>query len=453
MQHNGDKVRVTCSLIDSKTHQVLNACTVTGDTADLFALQDTLAGEVVAMLPQGTRNEQAEPEVVQAAAPAGYEFYLKGRGYLVEYQKPENIAAAVKAFEQSIKASPNYAPAYAGLGEAYWQGYKANRGREWLDKAKASCEKSLSANSKLAEGHTCLGNVYRSQGKYNEALAEILQANKLDPSDTFTLLALGDTYDKLGKTTESEATFKQAIILSPNSWAAYNWLGAFYSGHARYADAAAQFQKVTEIAPDNYRGYDNLSAMRILQGHYDQAIHSLNRSIELKPSMPAYSNLGSAYFWMHRYPDAIIAFEKARSLDDRDYLNWGNLGDALYWSTNRRSESMAAYKRAIELAQAQLQVNPKDATARAFAAQYHAMLGDVRTATAEVLKAVDQAPNDPDVLFRAALVYNQFGDQRQTLDWLAKAVAANFSRTTVRDTPDFDHLKFDPAFQAIIAGA
>jgi hypothetical protein len=30
---------------------------------------------------------------------------------------------------------------------------------------------------------------------------------------------------------------------------------------------------------------------------------------------------------------------------------------------------------------------------------------------------------------------------------------ANFSRITVRDTPDFDHLKSDPAFKAIIAGA
>ena len=86
--------------------------------------------------------------------------------------------------------------------------------------------------------------------------------------------------------------------------------------------------------------------------------------------MSAYSNLGTAYFYLHRYPEAITAFEKARSLDDQDYLNWGNLGDALYWSSNRRPESAAAYKRAIELGQSRLQVNPKDATARAFVADY-----------------------------------------------------------------------------------
>jgi eukaryotic-like serine/threonine-protein kinase len=453
VQRSGDKVRVTCSLIDSKTHQVLNACTVTGNDADLFALQDTLAGEVIAMLPQPARNEQEAPEVVHAAPPAGYEFYLKGRGYLLEYQKPENIDAAIKEFEQALKVSSNYAPAYAGLGEAYWHAFNDHRGDEWLGRAKASCEKAGSIDAKLAEGHTCLSDVYRSQGKYAEALEQILTANKIDPRDDFTLIALGDTYDKLGKTSDAEATFRQATMVSPNYWAAFNWLGVFYSRHGRYSDAAAQFQKVTEIEPDNYRGYDNLSAMRILQGNYDRAIQSLNRSIELKPSMTAYSNLGSAYFWMHRYPDAITAYEKARSLDDMDYQNLGNLGDALYWSPNRRAESAAAYKQAIALAQGRLKINPKDATARAFAAQYYAMLGDQRTATTEVLQAVDQAPHDPDVLFRAALVYNQFGDQRHTLEWLQKAVAANFSRTTVRDTPDFDHLKSDPAFKAIIAGA
>ena len=52
-------------------------------------------------------------------------------------------------------------------------------------------------------------------------------------------------------------------------------------------------------------------------------------------------------------------------------------------------------------------------------------------------------------MFRAALVYNQFGDQRQTLDWLKKAVAADYSRTIVRDTPDFGHLQSDPAFKAL----
>jgi serine/threonine-protein kinase len=81
------------------------------------------------------------------------------------------------------------------------------------------------------------------------------------------------------------------------------------------------------------------------------------------------------------------------------------------------------------------------------------MLGDRRTAIAELQRALSLAPHHPDVPFRAAIVYNQLGDQQQALGWLKKAVAANFFLTTVRDTPDFDHLRSDPAFKALVPAA
>jgi serine/threonine-protein kinase len=405
------------------------------------------------MLPPETRSEQPEPSEVHAAAPAAYEFYLRGRGYLLEYQKPENIDAAIREFEQALRASPNYAPAYAGLGEAYRQGYEANRGKEWLNKATVNCENALRADSKLAEGHICLGDLYNETGRYNEAAEQFQQALAAEHDSADSLSGLAGAYKNMGNAAAAEQTYKKAVALRPQYWAVYNRLGIFYYGEARYADAAAEFQKVIELTPDNTHGYYNLGAMYILEGKYDDAIAASVHSIKLQPTMSAYSNLGTAYFYKHRYSDAVTVFEKARLLDDQDYMNWGNLGDALYWSQNRRLESATAYKRAIELGQSRLQDNPKDATTRAFVASYYAMIGDRHAATVELDTALKQAPRDPDVLFRSALVYNQLGDQSRTLDSLQKAVGANFSRTTVRDTPDFDHLKSDSGFAAIIAGA
>ena len=453
VQRAGNQVRVTCSLIDSKTHQVIRACTVTGNGDDWFALQDKLVGDVIAMLPPAFRNEQAAPTEVLAAAPAGYEAYLKGKGYLLDYQKPENIDAAIKEFQQALQLNPNYAPALAGLGEAYWQGYKNHRGNDWLDKAKVNCEKALAADPKLAAGHTCLGSVHLARGAYDQALHEVQQAIARDPSDVHTILVMADTYDKLRDYPEAERTFRRAISLSPNYWAVYNWTGAFYAAHARYASAEDMFRKASDLAPGNERALFNLGAMLLLEGRYREAIDALQRSIQLNPTMfAAYSNLGTAHFYLRQYRDAITAYDKARALDEQYFMNWGNLGDALYWSPERRPESSAAYRRAVELGQARLQINPKDGLTRAYVASYYAMLGDKHDATAELERALNLAPQDPDVLFRASLVYNQFGDDRQALDWLKKALAGNFSRTTVRDTPDFDHLKSNPAFQSIITG-
>ncbi len=453
LQHSGQKMRITCSLIDPRTHQQMDARMLTGDANDLFALEDSTVAEVFTMLPPDVRLEQPAPTEVQAASPAGYELYLKGRGYLLDYHKTENIDAAIKQFEQALKASPNYAPAYAGLGEAYWYGYKADRGKDWLDQAEVNCRKALNTDPQLADGHVCLGNLYNETGRYSEAENQFQQALKTEHDNSRALYGLALAFDKMGNTAAAEDTYKQALELRPQYWAVYNWLGTFYAGHGRYADAATNFQRVIERSPDNNRGYYNLGAMLLLEGQYEDSVKASKRSIELRPTMSAYSNLGTAYFYLHRYPDAVAAFDKARELDDQDYMNWGNLGDALYWSPNRRAEAAAAYRRAIELGRARLQVNPKDANARSYVADYSAMVGDTHTATLEIQKALDLDVKDPDILFRAALVYNQLGDQRQTLDWLKKAVAANFSRTTVRDTPDFDHLKSDPTFKAIIPGA
>jgi hypothetical protein len=63
---------------------------------------------------------------------------------------------------------------------------------------------------------------------------------------------------------------------------------------------------------------------------------------------------------------------------------------------------------------------------------------------------VELAPKDADVRFRAALVYNHFGDTGQTLSSLEKAVAAGYPPSAIRDTPDFDHLRDNHLVQALL---
>ncbi len=109
------------------------------------------------------------------------------------------------------------------------------------------------------------------------------------------------------------------------------------------------FLKATQLAPDNYRGYLALGGTYCLEGRYSDAIEALKRSVELRPNPDAYNNLGYVYTLLHRYPEAIAALEQALKIDDSDWMNWGNLGDALYWSPDRRAQASAKYRQAIRL--------------------------------------------------------------------------------------------------------
>src|SRR5208283_5317361 len=106
---------------------------------------------------------------------------------------------------------------------------------------------------------------------------------------------------------------------------------------------------------------------------------------------------------------------------DQYWINWGNLGDALYWIPSRRSEAATPYRTAISLARAKLEVNSRDANVWAGVACYYAMLDDRAQALESLQRALEIAPRDPDVMFRAAIIYNHFGDTDHCLAWLKQA--------------------------------
>jgi len=111
---------------------------------------------------------------------------------------------------------------------------------------------------------------------------------------------------------------------------------------------------------------------------------------------------------------------------------------------------MSAYRRAIERAKARLEVNPRDAGILAFTADYYAMLGQGKEAREQLAQALELTSTDADVLFRAAILHNHFGDTEKTIEYLDKAVAAGFSPTVIRDTPDFDYLKGDKRYRRLL---
>lgn len=452
LQQDGSRIRITWSLVDPRTHTQIAANTITGDAADIFGLQDNLVEEVVQKLPQAVDASQREAmQFHLGTEPATYGFYLRGRGYLEDYKHPDSLERAIAQFQSAITLDGNYAPAYAAMGLAYAAGFEwQNRGKDWLDKAKDNCERALAITPQLAEGHTCLGNVLFSTGHYDQAVQQFQGSLDLDHTSDETLRMLAAAYEKAGKPADAEQAYRKAISLRPNYWNVYNAFGTFYFNQARYSDAAAMFQKAIALAPSNYRAYSNLGAIYLLLGRYQDAVDTLKKSNDLRPSFESYGNLGATYFYMRRYQESADSLQQALKIDDKDWLNWGNLGDTLYQIPQRRTDSLAAYEKAIDLAKPRLEVNPKDSFALAFTADYYAMLNQESLARAQIAKALEIAPADADVLFRAAILTNHFGDKEKTLDYLSKSVAAGYSRTVIRDTPDFDHLKSEPRFHSLV---
>jgi serine/threonine protein kinase/tetratricopeptide (TPR) repeat protein len=454
IERSGDQVRVNYSLVDAKQHKTLRADTIDAPASDPFALEDKVADSVVAALQiELTPAERAKLTQHGTSKPGADDYYLRGQGYLQEFQEPKNVDSAIAEFNHSLEQDPTFALAYAGLGQAYWHKYQISTNADWVANAKSACERAIALRNDEAAGHDCLGLVFNGTGAHENAVKEYQKAADLQPTDDAAFRGLATAYERLNKPEAAEETFSKAISLRPGYWDNYNSLGALFRRQGKYKDAEAQFSEVIALAPDSFVGYGNLGGIYISEGDYTKALPVLEHSVAIEPTADNTSNLATLYFTLRRFADSARLYEKAVTLNGNDYAVWGNLGDAYYWSPGERSKAAPAYHSAIDLAKKQLKINPRDATALSYLAGYQSMLGQSEAATDSINRALRIAPNDPDLLFDAAVVFNQLNAPEKSLDYLEKAVAAGYAANTLLDSPNLDNLHSHSRFQKLISKA
>src|SRR5262249_30190145 len=411
MQTFGNQVRINYSLVDPLSRRQLRADTITADYSDPFSVEDRVVDSVLAKLDLELQKQERDAMRNRGTNDSeAYESYLQGRGYLQQYDRPENLDKAITAFNQALQRDKNYAAAYAGLGQTFSRKYVETHDAFWIGKAQESCERSLTLNAKQPDGHACLGQVFTNTGKYEQAVTQYQTAVNLNPTDDGNYRSLATAFQKLNNFDEAEKIFLNAIELRPNYFENYFWLGYFYLSRGRFEDAANMYQKVTALAPDSYRGYQNLGAIYVYLGRYGEAIPELERAASIRPAWRTYSNLGTAHFYRREYDAAAHGYQQAIDLDPRNYALWMNLGDTYFWKPETRPKAAEDYRRAIELCEQALSVNPKDSAALRVLGMSQAMLNAKIAALTSIAKAIEAAPADPVNLYYAALIHAQFGE-------------------------------------------
>jgi serine/threonine protein kinase/tetratricopeptide (TPR) repeat protein len=452
LQKGGESLRITYEIINPKTNQSLQSKTVTAAIDSPFDREDIIITSVLESL-----GIELEPEEKIALAnrgthrPSAYDYYMSAGVYLQDFQRLESVRNAINVLSSALEQDPEFARAYAKLGEAYWHQYQLTKETARIEEALSSCDEAVLRDEGCASGHACLGVIYTGTGKYEEAVSEFERAVSLEPTNNNAFRGLGSAYEYLGKILEAEHTYRRAIELLPQYWAGYNDLGRFYSQQGRYKEAAEQFRQVIKLTPDNFVGYSNLGGISMFEGDYEEAIQLLKRSVDLRPTSIAYSNLGTAYFFQRRFQAAIDAYEEATELDNQEWEVWGNLGDAYYWASGTRPQADSAYRKALQLGQERLRVNPRDSSLLGYMAYYYAMLDERENAQSFALKAISSGSGDPELFYSLALVFCKLGEKSQSITWLEKAIESGFSRATVQNTPLLAHALWEyPEFQSLL---
>ncbi|HEY2001303.1 MAG TPA: protein kinase, partial [Acidobacteriaceae bacterium] len=429
---------------------VLASGTVTAPVSDMFSIENQLATATATALNIPLRSEEQRALADHGTTfPEAYQYFLQGRGYLLEAFTPESFKSAQTMFKEALRIDPNYGAAKAGLGESWLYAYDNTHQTADIEEARKACNDAVLLGNAGADGHICLGRLAEQSGKAAEAVTEYQKALQLEPANDGASIGLAKSYEKLNQPDRAEAVYKQAIALRPSYWRGYDQLGGFYFRTADYAKAEQMFRTATERDPQNFRSYSNLAAALVAAGKDSDAVEALKKSIALHPTANAYSNLGTTLFKLRRFDEGAEQFRRSLQLAPDEYARWSALGDAEYYG-GHHAQSMSDYKRGVELATAQLKASPDDASILGDMAGMYSMLRDKSQAVDFMNRALTIDHTSNELMFDAALLYNQLQQTGPALEWLDKALAAGYPRSVAAAAPALDNLRSNPRYQQLM---
>ncbi len=287
----GDRVRVTCQLLNTQDGYEIWSEQYDRTLADVFTLQEEITRAIVDQT-EGVARGASSTVAPRTENRAAYHHYLKGRFYWSKRYEG-GLKAAMDEFQNAIREDPGYAPAYSGLADTlmFIGLYSLDRPRDMYERAETFIHKALSLDSRLPEAHTSLALIQLS-AYWNWAAAEneFLRAIELDP------------------------THAPAHLY-------YSWLLALAGRHWEAGVAAKRAQDIDPLSPLINSG---VAWMYYNCREYDRAIEEANKSLEVDANfLVGMYVLGLAYTMKRQYAEAAPLIERAvDAVGARAVLPW-----------------------------------------------------------------------------------------------------------------------------------
>lgn len=276
----GDKLRITAQLINVSDGYHLWSERYDREMDDVFAIQDEITMAIVdnlkVSLLGGEKTEITKRHTKDLDA---YNLYLKGRHFW-SIRTGEGFKKAIECYQHALKIDPNYAPAYAGMADAFgFLGFFSFvPPQDVFTKCKEMAKKALAIDNMLSEAHTSLA---MASGFYERNWSY------------------------------ADREFKRAIEINPNNPYAQYLYALYLIGLDRLDEAEGYIHRALALDPLSHIINMFVAFLLLYRRQYDESIKAFKRALELHPTFGmAYIHLGRAYCMKKMYKEAISAVQK-----------------------------------------------------------------------------------------------------------------------------------------------
>ncbi len=225
---------------------------------------------------------------------------------------------AADLYKGEIGRDKKNVPATVGYGMALARQFKLDAAEEYFNKALAN--DSMNASAHAGKAMVMFNRLTSSSGtviknreaSLRNAEAEVKQALSIDPGMPEGHVTLGNIYKEQGRIDEAINSYKEAIHLDPKYSDAYAQMGIAKLSKEQYADAVAAFKQAVSLNSGNSTAHYGLGRAYYKQGLYDQALKELNTSLyQNRNSAPVHQTLGDVYAAQGNTVAAISELQKS----------------------------------------------------------------------------------------------------------------------------------------------
>ena len=439
---------------------------------DIFSVQSEIAEEVAKQLDltvlEPDRRALYEKPTDNLEA---YDHYLKGKEHEYKgwsYSDDQEFDLAIKNLEKATELDPDFALAYVQISLIHSRMYffGDNRTTERLVKSRAAVDSALALQPDLPEAQVALAFYYYwGLLDYDRAEEIFKSVQKAQPNSPPELL--GYIQRRQGKWEQSLAILEKAFKLNPrHSQLAYE-IGLSYQGIRSYEKADEWFNRALSINPKR------LTPRLGKIGTYVLSKGNTKEALALLETLPQHQL--TDYMWLalgmlERNYQEVLDRLASLSYDSFEGQHFYFDKDLAFASVYHAMKEWPLMKTRAESARVALEKavgeNPGDPRFHAALGLAYAYLGRKAEAVQEGNHAVKLHPVSKDAAFgpcyilNLARIYTVIGEYEQAIDHLehllsipsAEFLWQSVSIPLLRIDPQWDLLREYPKFQRLLQG-
>jgi TolB-like protein/class 3 adenylate cyclase len=256
IRSGGNRLRISCVLIDATTGKYIWAERYDGATEDVFDLQDRITSSVVATIyPKVMTTEITRAQAKPTNNLSAYDLFLRAIPGISHEPTESSIGQALALLDRAIAIDQEFSSAYGYIARAHWG--RINNG--W-------------------------GSFKDAKTRGYDAAKRAVETGKDDP----VALALGGFGIALHglRLEDGVAHIERALALNPNFITAWRFGGAAYSMLGEHEKSIQYYERAMQLSPRDtfaFETYVGISSPYFFLGRYDQALYWAERALREKP--------------------------------------------------------------------------------------------------------------------------------------------------------------------------